>query len=56
MLLEVLGAPDHPVVHTPPRPGDVRRHCGDMRLARGLIGFEPPASPELSWPKRSTGI
>ncbi len=44
MLLDVLGVPDHPVVHTPPRPGDVRRHCGDVRLFRELIGFEPPAS------------
>jgi UDP-glucose 4-epimerase len=43
MLLDVLGVPDHPVVHTPPRPGDVRRHCGDVRLFRELIGFEPPA-------------
>jgi UDP-glucose 4-epimerase len=43
MLLDVLGVPEHPVVHTPPRPGDVRRHCGDVRLFRELIGFEPPA-------------
>ncbi|HUW96832.1 MAG TPA: NAD-dependent epimerase/dehydratase family protein [Anaerolineae bacterium] len=42
-LLRVMGVPDHPVVHTSPRPGDVRRHCGDITLARKLIGFEPAA-------------
>lgn len=42
MILRVMGVPGHPVVHTAPRPGDVRRHCGDIRLARELIGFEPP--------------
>ena len=41
-LLGVMGAPDHPRVHTPPRPGDVRRHCGDIALARRLLGFDPP--------------
>jgi len=40
-LLDVIGVPDYPVVHTAPRPGDVRRHCAGIELARGLIGFEP---------------
>jgi UDP-glucose 4-epimerase len=40
-LLRVMGVPDHPVIHTAPRLGDVRRHCGDIKLARELIGFEP---------------
>jgi UDP-glucose 4-epimerase len=40
-LLEVLGAPDHPVVHTDERPGDVRRHCADVALARKLLDYEP---------------
>jgi UDP-glucose 4-epimerase len=40
-LLAVLGAPDHPVVHTEERPGDVRRHCADVSLARQLLGYEP---------------
>ncbi|MGC8960628.1 MAG: dTDP-glucose 4,6-dehydratase [Chloroflexia bacterium] len=41
-LLRILGVPDHPIVHTSPRPGDVMRHCGDVRLARDLLGFVPP--------------
>jgi len=40
-LLNVLGVPDHPVVHIDPRPGDVRRHCGDIELASNLIKFNP---------------
>ena len=40
-LLRVMGVPDHPVVHTAPRPGDVRRHCGGIKLAQGLIQFHP---------------
>jgi len=42
-LLRILGVPGHPIVHTSPRPGDVMRHCGDVRLARELLGFVPPA-------------
>ena len=42
-LLRVMGVPDYPVVHTAPRPGDVRRHCGDIELARELIAFKPTA-------------
>jgi UDP-glucose 4-epimerase len=33
-------------VHTDPRPGDVRRHCGDIRLAAELIGFEPAVTTD----------
>jgi len=40
-LLEVMDAPDHPVVHGPPRPGDVRRHLADITQARWRLGFEP---------------
>jgi len=40
-LLHVMDAPDHPIVHTAPRPGDVRRHCGHVGLAVELTGFEP---------------
>ncbi|HWC12697.1 MAG TPA: NAD-dependent epimerase/dehydratase family protein [Acidimicrobiales bacterium] len=32
---------DVPVVHEPPRPGDVRRHCGSMDRAAQLIGLRP---------------
>ncbi len=46
MLLHAIGKPDHPVVHIAPRPGDVRRHCGSIRLAQELIGFEPPMISE----------
>ncbi len=60
MLLDVLGVPQYPVRHTPPRPGDVRRHCGDVRMFRELIGFEPPAisradlAETVDWYLRST--
>jgi len=30
-----------PILHEAPRIGDVRRLCGDIHLARQLIGFEP---------------
>lgn len=40
-LLKVMDAPDHPVVHTPERPGDVRRHCADVTLATQLLEYEP---------------
>ena len=39
-LLDALGV-DAPVVHTDPRPGDVRRHCGSVALAQELTGFRP---------------
>jgi len=45
-LLKVLGAEDHPVVHGPPRPGDVRRHCADISRARALLGFRPQVDLE----------
>jgi UDP-glucose 4-epimerase len=37
---------DAEIVHEDPRPGDVRRHCGSIELARELIGFEPTTSLE----------
>ncbi len=46
-LLRILGVPEHPLVHTSPRPGDVMRHCGDVRWARELLKFVPsPLSDE----------
>ena len=45
-LLEALGAPDHPVVHGPPRIGDVRRHLADVSRARERLGFEPTVGLE----------
>ncbi|MFN8380548.1 MAG: NAD-dependent epimerase/dehydratase family protein [Anaerolineales bacterium] len=40
-LKEVMKAPDHPVFHSAARPGDVRRHCGDVSRLKSLTGFEP---------------
>jgi UDP-glucose 4-epimerase len=40
-ILEIMGVPDHPVVHTPERPGDVRRHQADASKLMGLIGRQP---------------
>ena len=42
-LLSALGI-DVPVVYEAARPGDVRRHCGGIELARRLIGYEPSTS------------
>jgi UDP-glucose 4-epimerase len=39
-MLKVMGVHHYPVVHTDPRPGDVRRHCGGIKLANKLIGFK----------------
>ena len=39
-MTAVMGIPDYPVVHSAARPGDVRRHCGDVSLLRQLTGFE----------------
>jgi UDP-glucose 4-epimerase len=30
-----------PILHEPPRPGDVRRHCADSRRAREKLGWTP---------------
>lgn len=40
-LLEVLDAANHPIVYTPARAGDVRRHCADVSRARTLLGLHP---------------
>ena len=40
-ILRALDAEDHPVVHLAERPGDVRRHCGDVGLIKSLIDFAP---------------
>jgi UDP-glucose 4-epimerase len=31
---------DVPIIHETPRPGDVRRHCGNVGLAYNIIGFQ----------------
>jgi len=38
-LLSVMGIPDHPRFHSAARPGDVRRHCGDINRLQELTGF-----------------
>ena len=35
-----VGRPDAPVTHEQSRPGDVLRHCADIRKARDLLEFE----------------
>lgn len=47
-LLKVMGKPNYPIIHVAPRPGDVRRHRGDVQLARKLINFHPPVMAEES--------
>ena len=42
-LLGALGS-DVPVTHEPPRPGDVRRHCGSPALLEQLTGFRAAQS------------
>lgn len=41
-LLAVMGVPDHPVVHTAARPGDVRRHLAGVERLQGILGHETP--------------
>lgn len=40
-VARVVGTPDAAVHHDVPRPGDVRRLCADMSLARELLGCQP---------------
>jgi len=40
-IIQIMNAKGYPLHHVEPRPGDVRRHCGGIRLANQLIGFEP---------------
>jgi UDP-glucose 4-epimerase len=39
-----MGIPDHPVVHGPERPADVRRLLAGIDVARAEVGFEPQVS------------
>jgi UDP-glucose 4-epimerase len=39
-LMAVMDSQDHPVFHSASRPGDVRRHCGDVTRLKELTGFE----------------
>ncbi len=40
-LLKIMGKKNYPIIFTSPRPGDVKRHCGDIGLAKQLFGFTP---------------
>ena len=46
LLLNALGRSDHPVVHGPARPGDVRRLLADTRHARERLGYTPSTTLE----------
>ncbi len=46
IMLQIMGLEDYSIIHTDPRPGDVRRHCGGIALAQELIGFKPEISLE----------
>jgi len=46
MMIRIMGLKDYPIQYAPPRPGDVRRHCGGINLANSLIGFKPQISLE----------
>lgn len=45
-ILEILGVPDHPVIHTAERPGDVRRHEADASRLVSLVGRKPAVLSE----------
>lgn len=59
-LKTVMDAPDHKVVHLAARPGDVRRHCGDVTQLRELTGFvartisDETLAATVNWYKRLT--
>lgn len=46
MLIRILHGDPARVIHTEPRPGDIRRHCGNVNLAREILEFEPTTSLE----------
>lgn len=41
-ILGVMGAPDHPIIHSAERPGDVRRHWADVSKIHSLLGHDVP--------------
>jgi UDP-glucose 4-epimerase len=40
-ILVGAGAPAHPILHEPARPGDVRRQRADIGRAQRELSFEP---------------
>ena len=47
-ILEVMGAPDHPIFHSEERPGDVRRHLADVSKLKNILGHETPTLTDES--------
>ena len=47
-ILEVMGAPDHPIFHSEERPGDVRRHLADVGKLKNILGHETPTLTDES--------
>jgi UDP-glucose 4-epimerase len=45
-ILKVMNAPSHQINHVRARPGDVRRHCADVKLATSLLGYALPSLGE----------
>ena len=45
MIMDIMGYSGD-VIYSDARPGDVKRHCGDITLARVLLGYEPTTSFE----------
>jgi UDP-glucose 4-epimerase len=41
VVLDEMGASEHPVMHGPARPGDVRRLVADISAARRAVGYAP---------------
>lgn len=40
-MLEIMGKPNHPIMHIEERPGDVRRHLADVTKLKSLVGRQP---------------
>jgi UDP-glucose 4-epimerase len=47
-ILNIMGVPDHPVIYSDSRPGDVLRHCADITMVRELLGYAPNGISEES--------
>lgn len=60
-ILEIMEKPDHLVIHTPERPGDVRRHQADARKLVELVGRQPSVLSEdalaetVEWYRKNLG-
>lgn len=48
-LLAAMGRQDHPVVHGPPRIGDVRRLLANIDFARDAVGYAPLVSLDVGF-------